>query len=216
VQMLGVASVRRIAQAVFTLRGAQGMVEGLDWRHLWIHALATAAIAEELDRRISPDPSHQIYMAGLLHDVGKIVLSTVAVDAYRDILVASWNGQGRLEALERDRMGVDHREAGVIFARANKLSDAVVETNAHHGDPENAESNRREVALVSIANFMCKARGLGFSGSRLDASDGDLESLPAWKVIASEIGRDPDVAMLERDMADFLAVLRAEMRGLRS
>ena len=144
VQMLGMASVRRVAQAVFTLRGAQGMVDGLDWRHLWIHALATAAIAEELDRRISPSPSPQIYMAGLLHDLGKIVLSTVAVDAYRDIIVASWNGQGRLEKLEYDRLGVDHREAGVIFAKANGLSDAVVDAIAHHGDPANAERHRGE------------------------------------------------------------------------
>lgn len=72
VQMLGIARVRRVAQAVFTLRGAQQMAEGLDWRHLWIHALATAAVAEELDRRTSSETSPQIYMAGLLHDVGKI------------------------------------------------------------------------------------------------------------------------------------------------
>jgi putative nucleotidyltransferase with HDIG domain len=216
VQMLGMASVRRVAQAVFTLRGAQGMVDGLDWRHLWIHALATAAIAEELDRRISPTPSTQIYMAGLMHDLGKIVLSTVAVDAYRDVIVASWNGQGRLEKLEHDRLGVDHREAGVIFAKANGLSDVVIDAIAHHGAPEGAEHHRREVALVSIANFMCKARGLGFSGSRLDPSDGDLESLPAWKVLGSECGRETDVPALEREMTDFLAVLRVEMRGLRA
>ena len=216
VQMLGMASVRRVAQAVFTLRGAQGMVDGLDWRHLWIHALATAATAEELDRRISATPSPQIYMAGLLHDLGKIVLSTVAVDAYRDVIVASWNGQGRLEKLEYDRLGVDHREAGVIFAKANGLSDAVVDAIAHHGDPQNAEHHRREVALVSIANFMCKARGLGFSGSRLDASDGDLEGLPAWKVLSSEFGHETNVPVLELEMTDFLAALRVEMRGLRA
>jgi putative nucleotidyltransferase with HDIG domain len=216
VQMLGMASVRRVAQAVFTLRGAQGMVDGLDWRHLWIHALATAAIAEELDRRLSPAPSNQIYMAGLLHDLGKIVLSTVAVDAYRDVIVASWNGEGRLEGLEYNRLGVDHREAGVIFAKANKLSEVVVDVIAHHGDPEGAEQHRREVALVSIANFMCKARGLGFSGSRLDALDGDLESLTAWKILGVEYGRDVDVPALEREMTDFMSVLRLEMRGLRA
>jgi putative nucleotidyltransferase with HDIG domain len=215
VQMLGIARVRRVAQAVFTLRGAQKMVDGIDWRHLWIHALATAAIAEELDRRVSREPSSQIYMAGLLHDLGKIVLSTIAADAYRDVIVASWNGQGRLEGLEHDRFGVNHREAGVVFAKGNRLSDVVVDVIAHHGDPEGAKSHRLEVAIVSVANFMCKARGLGFSGSRLDSYDGEIETLPAWKVISEETNREINVPRLESEMTDFFATLRADLKGLR-
>jgi HD-like signal output (HDOD) protein len=215
VQMLGIAKVRRAAQAVFTLRGAQRMVDGIDWRHLWIHALATAAISEELDRRINPQPSPQIYMAGLLHDLGKIVLSTIASDAYRDVIVASWNGEGRLEDLEHARLGVNHREAGVVFANGNKLSEVVVQVISHHGDPAAAETHRGEVAIVSIANFMCKARGMGFSGSRLDSLDGDIENLPGWKVLNDVTGREINVPMLEADMADFFATLRADLRSLR-
>jgi putative nucleotidyltransferase with HDIG domain len=215
VQMLGVTRVRRVAQAVFTLRGAQRMVDGIDWRHLWIHALATAAIAEELDRRLNPEPSSQIYMAGLLHDLGKIVLSTIAAEAYRDVIVDSWNGFGRLEGLEHDRFGVTHREAGVVFATGNKLSDLVVDVIEHHGDPAGAEKHRVEVAIVSVANFMSKARGLGFSGSRLDATDGEIEHLPAWKVIAEGTGREVNVPRLELEMADFFARLRIDLRGLR-
>jgi putative nucleotidyltransferase with HDIG domain len=215
VQMLGIARVRRVAQAVFTLRGAQKMVDGIDWRHLWIHALATAAIAEELDRRLSREPSSQIYMAGLLHDLGKIVLSTIAADAYRDVIVASWNGMGRLEGLEHDRFGVNHREAGVVFAKGNRLSDVVVDVIAHHGDPAGAESHRLEVAIVNVANFMCKARGLGFSGSRLDSYDGEIETLPAWKVISEETNREINVPRLELEMADFFATLRTDLKGLR-
>jgi HD-like signal output (HDOD) protein len=215
VQMLGISKVRRAAQAVFTLRGAQRMVDGIDWRHLWIHALATAAVSEELDRRISPQPSSQIYMAGLLHDLGKIVLSTIASDAYRDVIVASWNGEGRLEELEHARLGVNHREAGVVFAQGNRLSDVVVQVISHHGDPAAAETHRVEVAIVSIANFMCKARGLGFSGSRLDAFDGELENLPAWRVITEVIGREINVPALELDMAGFFVSLKADLRSLR-
>lgn len=215
VQLLGIARVRRLAQAVFTLRDAQRMADGLDWRHLWIHALATAAIAEELDRRLWMASSPQTYLAALFHDVGKIVLSTVAPDAYRDIIVASWNGEGRLEDLERARLGVDHREAGFIFGRGNRLSDVVVAAIAHHDDPTKAEAHRFEAALVSIANYMSKARGLGFSGARLDAGDGDIEDLPAWSVVEEESGRTPDVSQLEEQMSGFFTTLRLDMRSLR-
>jgi putative nucleotidyltransferase with HDIG domain len=215
VQLLGIARIRRLAQAVFTLRDSQRMVEGLDWRHLWIHALAVAAVAEELERRLSPNPSSQVYMAGLLHDVGKIVLSTVAGDAYRDVIVASWNGEGRLEDLEREILGVGHREAGVIFATGSKLSEVVVEAIAHHDDPGKAGAHRIEVCLVSIANFMCKERGLGFSGARLDAQDGELSDLPAWAVLGEELGWRPNLSQLDAEMAGFFTELRGDLLGLR-
>jgi putative nucleotidyltransferase with HDIG domain len=179
VQMLGVVRVRKTAQALFTLRDAKRVGEGFDWRHLWIHALGTAAIAEELEKQLRPAGDSPLHLAALLHDVGKIVLATVAPEDYRDILVMAWNENGRLEDLERARLGVDHREAGVLFARHNGLPEAVVEAIAHHDRPEAAEKFRFEVALVSLANHVSKAHGLGFSGARLDDSDGEFEDLPA-------------------------------------
>lgn len=215
VQMLGVARVRKAAQALFTLRDANRVAEGFDWRHLWIHALATAAIAEELEKQLRSADDSQVHLAGLLHDVGKIVLSTIAPDAYRDVLIVAWNENGRLEDLERERLGVDHREAGVMFARHNGLPPVVIEAIAHHDRPELAGKYRFEVALVAIANYLSKQHGLGFSGSRLDERDGELEELPAWDVIEETRGFRPTVERIEEEMHGFVAALRADLRSLR-
>lgn len=215
VQMLGVARVRKAAQALFTLRDANRVAEGFDWRHLWIHALGTAAIAEELEQQLRSAGDSQLHLAALLHDVGKIVLSTIAPDDYRDVLVTAWNENGRLEDLERERLGVDHREAGVLFAKHNGLPDVVVEAIAHHDHPETAERHRLEVALVAVANYVSKAHGLGFSGARLDESDGEFEDLPAWDVIAEECGARPNPAAVEAELEDFVTGLRLELRELR-
>ncbi len=215
VQMLGVVRVRRVVQAVFTLRDAGRMAEGLDWRHLWIHAFATAAIAEELERRLRPAASSNVHLAALLHDLGKIVLSTIAADAYRDVLVAAWNGEGRLEELERRWLGLDHREAGGVFARNHRLPAVVIDAIAHHGTPESAEAHRFEVALVSLANYLSKAHGLGFSGSRLDDSDGEFAELPAWKIVSEELGLAVDAETLREEFAEFIVALRVELRELR-
>lgn len=216
VQMLGVVRVRMAAQALITLRDAQQMVAGFDWRNLWIHAFATAAIAEELERRIHPQTNSQIYLAALLHDVGKIVLSTVAPEEYRSLLVEAWKGDRRLEDLERERLGVDHREAGVMFASQNQLSDAVMEVIAHHNRPEGACGFRAEVAIVSLANYLSKAQQLGFSGAKLDATDGDFADLSAWGVLEAEGGFRTDPALIEESMLDFVQVLRPDMRSLRA
>lgn len=215
VQMLGVMRVRKAAQALFTLRDANRVAEGFDWRHLWIHALATAAIAEELERELRAADDSQIHLAALLHDVGKIVLSTLAPDDYRDVLVMAWNDGGRLEDLERARLGVDHREAGVVFARHNGLPPIVVEAIAHHERPGDAEKYRLEVALISLANYLSKAHGLGFSGARLEASDGEFETHAAWQVVEQECGGRPNVEAMAAEMDAFVGNLRVELRGLR-
>lgn len=215
VQMLGVARVRKAAQALFTLRDANHVAEGFDWRHLWIHALGTAAIAEELEQQLRSTNESQVHLAALLHDVGKIVLSTIAPDAYRDVLVMAWNQSGRLEDLERQRLGVDHREAGVMFAQHNGLPPVVVEAAAHHNRPEEAKEHRFEVALVAIANYLSKAHGLGFSGARLDDQDGEFGELSAWDIVEETCGFRPNADAIEDEMSGFIAALRTDLRSLR-
>ena len=215
VHLLGVLKVRRLQKAFFTLRDSRQLAEGLDWRHLWIHALATASLAEELDRELGTRCGPQLYLAGLLHDVGKIALSTVAAETYRAVLVDAWNEKGSLEDLERSYIGIDHREAGWIFALQNKLPEIVVEAVAFHNDPSKAVSHPLEVSLVSVANYLSKAFGLGFSGSRLSEADGDFSDLPAWAIIDRYTAFMPDHAALEGRLRAFSGVLRGELWGLK-
>jgi putative nucleotidyltransferase with HDIG domain len=215
VQMLGLRRVNTLAQALFSLRDANNTSGGMDWRHLWIHALATAAIAEEIEQQLGRSDSQQLYLAALLHDVGKIVLSTVASDAYRAIMDQMWAGDGCLDALETASFGVGHAEAGVIFAQQSGLPPEVIATIAHHADPSEAKSHRLTVAVVAIANYLSKFYGLGFSGARLDETDGDLESQPAWAVIAEEIGVPLDIEAIAEVVRGSVAGLKQELQGLR-
>jgi HD-like signal output (HDOD) protein len=154
-------------------------------------------------------------MAALLHDVGKIVLSTVAPELYGSVLSEVLAGNSRLDILERERFGVGHAEAGVIFARHGHLPDEVVAAIAHHAAPAEAPAHRRTVAIVNLANFLSKTYGLGFSGARLDETDGDFVSLPGWAVIAEEAGGNFDPAMIEEDMRPFISELKQELLGHR-
>jgi HD-like signal output (HDOD) protein len=214
VQMLGIARVRKAAQSMVMLRDSHRVTAGFDWRHLWMHAIATAAIADELEKRLRGEEPPALHVAALLHDVGKIVLSTVAADEYRRILVATWHEQGQLEELELDRLGVDHREAGRRFAEHAKLPDLIAQAIAHHDRPEEAESHRFEVALIAVANHISKAHGLGFSGARLTAADDDFAALPAWRVIEAELGRRPKIEEIEAELPEILATVRGELREL--
>lgn len=215
IQMLGITRVRNTARALFTLREGNRISDGFDWRHLWLHAIATAELAERLDERLGGKSKDVLHVAALLHDVGKIVLSTVAPEIYRMILVTTWQERGRLEELELKHLGVEHREAGVMFARQCGLSEMVVQAIAHHDLPHRAEQHRYEVALISVANYVSKLYGLGFSGDRLEDGGADFVTLPAWRVLESELGRPIDIEGLEIELGEVASGLRATLREMR-
>lgn len=215
VQMLGVERVRKAADALFFLNAGSNTSSSLDWRHLWIHALGTAAIAERLEQRVRGRDGSIVYISGLLHDVGKIVLSTLAPDEYKAILIESWKDHQPLEQLERYQLGVDHAEAGVAFARQNQQANSIIDVIKHHGDPLSAETHRFEVGVVSIANYLAKAYGFGFSGSLIQEGGVTFDELPGWDLIAEETGSRPYFVDIEEDMQAFTKKLRVDLSILR-
>ncbi len=211
VQMLGVVRVRRAAQAHELMRGSESERTPLDWRPLWVHSLATAIIAEKLAEVLRLGQPQQLYIAGLLHDVGKVALSSVFPGTYQNILLNAWAGDDTLESLEHQGFGVDHCEAGTIFAGKSRMNPLVLQSVAHHGAPENASSHRAEVAAVHIANHLAKAYGIGFSGTKFDPQHAPLKSLTAWTVLMAETGRRHDVESFCVLMDPFLCALASDL-----
>jgi putative nucleotidyltransferase with HDIG domain len=214
VQMLGLQRVRKAARALFTLRDTNRVTEGFDWRHLWVHALGTAALAEELAERLGVAAGEPVYEAALLHDVGKVVLATVAPEEYRAVLTRAWREQGRLEELERAELGVTHREAGAIFGRKSGLGEATLAAIAHHDAPERAKTHRTTVALVAAANYLAKRHGIGFGGARLGEADGEFAALTCWDVMREEGARLPALEEWEDAWYAVAAGVRGELRNL--
>lgn len=176
VQMLGLRRVGTLVHVLFTMRESKCMAGALDWRHLWVHPLATAAIAEELNRALRLGGKPQLYLAALLHDEGKIVLSTVELERYQAVLGTGLRDGVDLTAEELSQQGVGHREAGMKLGRQTVLPDAVVAAIEWHGDPAGAGPHRETVAVVALANYRAKFHGLGFGGALLTPADGERDS----------------------------------------
>jgi putative nucleotidyltransferase with HDIG domain len=180
-----------------------------------VHGLAAAVIAEEIDRQLARSAGEGLYLAALLHDVGKIVLSTVEPESYPSILDRAWAGEGRLDALETATFGVGHAEAGTQFARQCGLPAEVAAATEFHARPLEAPEHRLTVAVVSLANYLAKAYGLGFSGARVEEADGEFENQPGWTVVAEETGSVPDPAAVAAAVQVAVASLRSELAGVR-
>jgi diguanylate cyclase (GGDEF)-like protein/putative nucleotidyltransferase with HDIG domain len=113
-------------------------------------ALGAAGAAERAGQR--GDVAH---LAGLLHDIGKLVLPLAfGEDALDAISLKAPAGQRRAE-VERQMLGIDHAQAGALLAERWNLPDAIVDAIAwHHGGPNGDVCPTVEVAAVQLANIV--------------------------------------------------------------
>ena len=131
---------------------------------LWRHSLRTAIAARELSAFcISPLNNATAYTAGLLHDLGKCVVSDYLKDNVAE-LMAYVDAQAHPDFLEaeRSRLGTDHCEAGAALAGTWKLPEVLCEALRHHHAPMKAKAEHlRLVFAVHIADIVAMAVGDG-------------------------------------------------------
>jgi diguanylate cyclase (GGDEF)-like protein/putative nucleotidyltransferase with HDIG domain len=161
--------------------GAGGASRG----QLHVHAVTVATIAAGIAERTGVDVD-AVHLAGLLHDVGKLVLP-VAFGAQELEQLASEGGAASLRAArERERLGVDHAYAGALVAEASGVPGELCEAiRLHHGDRGGQESPTREAACVQLANAIaCILAGdpaddelIHAALSRLELPHGALDDL---------------------------------------
>lgn len=173
--LLGLDRIRFMAQTLGTVNELNRCSTGFDLRHLWSHSFSCGLLAEHLSQQLDlPDLVHA-YSAGLLHDVGKIILSSMYPGEYRAILRMSHKRGFNLNAAECHLFGCDHEEAGGLFSETQNLPVAITRAMQHHGDPLAAPEEERDTAVILfLANHFAKEYHLGFSGNSRQATKEEL------------------------------------------
>lgn len=164
--MVGFKALEKLAltaSVVELFRGRGG--PGLDLAGLWEHSLATALLARALARQAGVGQAEEVFAAGLLHDIGKLVLSSRFPGPYGRALARTAGTGVRLCESERDQLQVDHAEAGGILARKWGLPPLLLEAIEHHHDPQRAPGCPRETAVVQVADALAIGLAWGCGGS---------------------------------------------------
>lgn len=157
VSLLGMKEVRNLALTVHVSRmfAASGDYRTYRREGLWQHMVAVASTSRliaEVSRAVARD---EAYVAGLLHDVGLILLDQHLRRQFKNIL----DGLERFPstiAAERSVLPFDHCELGQSIARHWNLSESVSAAAGFHHEPERYEGpHGKMVALVCLANYLC-------------------------------------------------------------
>jgi HD-like signal output (HDOD) protein len=132
---------------------------GKDSKGLWRHALAVAAGAKFLTKQLpnSPDDAEEIFVAGLLHDLGKLLLAPFLTAMGKDLTV----GKEAVHMAEERLLGIDHQEAGGLIADKWNLKPLVRAVITHHHFKACPAAHRHAIAVVRLADYAASTSNNG-------------------------------------------------------
>jgi len=158
-----------IASAVSPL--VQRPVKGYDLPagKLWEHSVCVAAGAEQLAEELKLEAPSHLFTAGLLHDVGKLVLGTfVDVDA-GPIMALAFDEEMSFEVAEAQVLGINHAEVGAALLDSWNLPKEIVDADRWHHDPEAFPGDDTLVVdLVHVADALSMMQGIGAGSDGLN------------------------------------------------
>lgn len=132
------------------------------------HSLGCALVAEMLAKKTDREEPSRAYTAGLLHDIGKVVLDQYVATAYplfyRDITEEKEN----ILSVEQRLLGMDHTEVGRLLARQWSLPKALEEAIHCHHAPHRASTFVELSAIVYLADLLMSRFHTGLEIERVD------------------------------------------------
>jgi putative nucleotidyltransferase with HDIG domain len=156
---VGINTIKNVAISLATLAALpKTTCAGLDAQQIWRHSLQVGVIAR-LVARHKKIPSGQLasyFVAGLLHDIGKLVLAEFLADEYATLLTTEDAAELILPLYvrEQQRFGVDHAEVGGLIAEKWQFpAELVASIRLHHHTKLPMEN---PLALsIAFANVLC-------------------------------------------------------------
>jgi HD-like signal output (HDOD) protein len=137
VAMIGIAALRKFAlgSSISNLFSRTQMAKSFSVRRFNVHSVATATLLELLAEELPFESAGDAFLAGLLHDVGKLLIAVSLPRQYDDILaLISVNGATLVEA-ERDIIGIDHAELSSLAISRWELSEGIQSAACDHHHP---------------------------------------------------------------------------------
>jgi len=155
VAMIGTSALRKFAlgSSISNLFSRTKLAANFSIRRFNVHSVATATLLELLAEELPFESSGDAFLAGLLHDIGKLLIAVSLPQQFDDILaLTAVNGSTLIEA-ERNVIGIDHAELSGLAISRWELSEAIQWAASYHHEPGEAatvECPRAQKAGLSL------------------------------------------------------------------
>ena len=162
VMVIGTAELYQLAlsvSAVSTFNRIPNELVEMDT--FWHHSVYTGLVARALATRAKVLHPERLFVSGLMHDIGSLVLYYQRPDAMRDILMVAEGDEELLYQAELEQFQFSHASVAGHLMEQWQFPEQLVEAVAWHHQPERAEKARMEAHLLYLANVLVNESGQG-------------------------------------------------------
>ncbi|MEW6428643.1 MAG: HDOD domain-containing protein [Thermodesulfobacteriota bacterium] len=178
--MLGINTVKNLALSTAILGTLSKTKTLIPMDVFWSHCLCVGVTAKALAafHKIPAALQEEYFVAGLLHDIGKIPLHNCFPEEYETVLSLTGLEQGPLYRSEELLLGCTHQETGRLIAEKWQFSPTIGDCiSCHHAPRRAGEARRGTVAIVALANIYACLHDYGSAGDPFPATADINEAL---------------------------------------
>ncbi len=168
--MLGINTVKNLVLTTSILAGCKGLSSS---RHMtindfWAHCLCVGVLSKLIAARggISSIEQEEYFVAGLLHDLGKLPMMACFPDLYARTLQAAKDQSIQLFESESMHIGFNHCQVGVLIAAKWKLGEALQDAINKHHSQAGPSGTDILVNSIGIANHLANQFKVGTAGDQ--------------------------------------------------
>jgi len=163
VVFLGLKTLRNIVLTACIYNLYEDKLDGYSSKRgeLFKHSICCAIVSELIAKQKKLKDPEAVFTAGLLHDIGKVILDQYVFERFNLIIDKVVNEKRSFVAAEKELLGYDHTEVGGIVAEDWRLPPFLVKAISSHHQPEGGQEHAEVVAAVHIADGICSMIGAG-------------------------------------------------------
>ncbi len=190
--VLGLNAVHNLMLGLSVIRAFKSNEKkAFDHQTFWEHALGCALISKGIARAKKYEEPEDCFIAGLLHDIGRIILEQYLHEDFIKALALSKEKNVSLTSQEKCVFGFNHADAGAFTALRWRIPSKIISAIRYHHSldliPDELSQYKTLVTIIAKANQICNKQGIGnsmenaceddMSFSELGINEEDLESI---------------------------------------
>lgn len=168
--VLGFNTVVDVAMSVSVTKifGGDSSLE-FDKKEFWTYSVSCAEAAKLVAEKINIRQAEYAYLLGLLHDLGKVILSNFFVEEYDEAVINAKLNNSSLTEEEINIFGFDHTEAARVLGLKWKLPDKILTPIVFHHDLNKIPvAFKKEIMMIHLSEYITKQAEIGNNGESIE------------------------------------------------